>query len=62
MPTIVKTEWGTWKAVIRKMGFPTTIKTFRLKRDAEDWARTTEDEMVRGVFIKRTPSERLADG
>ena len=48
MATIVKTPSGTWKAVIRKTGFPTTVKTFRLKRDAEDWARTTEDEMVRG--------------
>lgn len=59
MPTIVKTASGMWKAVIRKTGFPTTIKTFRLKRDAEDWARATEDEMVRGMFIKRGPSERL---
>jgi integrase len=59
MPTIVKTESGTWKAVIRKTGFPTNAKTFRLKRDAEDWARTTEDEMVRGMYIKRGPSEKL---
>jgi len=59
MPTIVKTPSGTWKAVIRKTGFPTTVKTFRLKRDAEDWARTAEDEMVRGMFVKRSPSERL---
>ena len=44
MPTIVKTEWGTWKAVIRKTGFPLTIKTFRLKRDAEDWARAIEED------------------
>ena len=53
MPTIVKTDSGTWKAVIRKTGFPTTTKTFRLKRDAEDWARTTEDEMVRGMYVIR---------
>ena len=59
MPTIVKTDSGTWKAVIRKTGFPTTIKTFRLKRDAEDWARRTEDEMVRGLYVQRGPSERL---
>jgi hypothetical protein len=58
MPTLVKTPSGSWKAVIRKNGFPTTIKTFRLKRDAEDWARRTEDEMVRGLFIQRTPAER----
>ena len=59
MATIVKTPSGTWKALIRKTGFPTTIKTFRLKRDAEDWARRTEDEMVRGMFIQRAPAERL---
>lgn len=62
MPTIVKTPSGTWKAVIRKTGFPSKIKTFRLKRDAEDWARRTEDEMVRGLFIQRGPAERLTFG
>lgn len=59
MPTIVKTPSGTWKAVIRKTGFPTTSKTFRLKRDAEDWARSTEDEMVRGMYVKRSQAEKL---
>ena len=59
MAAIVKTDSGTWKAVIRKTGFPTTIKTFRLKRDAEDWARRTEYEMVRGLYVQRGPSERL---
>ncbi|SPR98429.1 Integrase family protein [Cupriavidus taiwanensis] len=57
--TIVKTPSGTWKAVIRKIGWPTTAKTFRTKRDAEDWARRTEDEMVRGVYLSRAPSEKL---
>ena len=59
MPTIVKTPSGTWKAMVRKQGWPTTIKTFRTKRDAEDWARQMEDEMVRGVFIRRTPTQKL---
>lgn len=59
MATIVKTPSGTWKAVIRKLGWPTTAKTFRTKRDAEDWARRTEDEMVRGVYLSRAPSEKL---
>jgi integrase len=59
MATIVKTPSGTWKAVIRKNGWPTVAKTFRVKRDAQDWARRTEDEMVRGVHIQRTASERL---
>lgn len=59
MATIVKTPSGTWKAVIRKTGWPTAIKTFRLKKDADDWARRTEDEMVRGLFIQRAPAERM---
>jgi integrase len=59
MATIGKTPSGTWKATIRKQGWPTTIKTFRIKRDAEDWARKTEDEMVRGVHIVRSQGDRL---
>ncbi|MHB0989797.1 MAG: site-specific integrase [Burkholderiales bacterium] len=59
MATITKTASGTWKVLIRKQGWPQCIKTFRLKKTAEDWARRTEDEMVSGVFIQRSPSERL---
>lgn len=59
MATIVKTPSGTWKALIRKTGWPATAKTFRTKRDAEDWARRTEDEMVRGMYIQRAPAERM---
>jgi len=58
MATITKTPSNTWKAVIRKRGWPTTVKTFRTKRDAEDCARRTEDEMVRGVYIDRAGSDR----
>jgi integrase len=59
MASIIKTPSGTWKAIIRKRGFPTTIKTFRIKRDAEDWARTSEDEMVRGLYIRRQSADRM---
>jgi len=58
MATIFKNASGNWKAIIRKTGWPNSIKTFRTKRDAEDWARRVEDEMVRGVYIDRAPSER----
>jgi len=57
--TITKTPSNTWKAVVRKRGWPVTIKTFRTKRDAADWARSAEDEMVRGVYINRAGAERL---
>ena len=59
MATLVKTPSGTWKALIRKTGWPTVAKTFRTKRDAEDWSRRTEDEMVQGVYIRRSGSERM---
>jgi len=59
---ITKTPSKTWKAIIRKRGWPTTIKTFRTKRDAADWARRTEDEMVRGVYINRAGAEKLLLG
>lgn len=59
MATIAKTPSGTWKALIRKTGWPTAIKTFRTERDAEDWAQRTEDEMVRGVYIQRASAERM---
>ena len=59
MAAITKTPSNIWKAIIRKRGWPSTIKTFRTKRDAEDWARSTEDEMVRGVYINRAGAEKL---
>lgn len=59
MAAIVKTPSGTWKALIRKTGWPTNIKTFRTKRDAEDWARRTGDEMVRGTYIVRATADRM---
>jgi len=58
MATISRTPSKTWKAVVRKRGWPVTIKTFRTKKDATDWARRAEDEMVRGVYINRSDSER----
>jgi len=59
MAPIVKTPSGAWKALIRETGWPATAKTFRTKREAEDWARRTEDEMIRGMYIHRAPAERM---
>lgn len=59
MATITRTPSKTWKAIVRKSGWPAAIKTFRTKRDAQDWARRTEDEMVRGCYIMRADADRL---
>jgi hypothetical protein len=34
-------------------------KDVRTKRDAEDWSRRTEDEMVRGAYIQRATAHRM---
>ena len=59
MATIIKRPSGNWKAIIRKAGWPLKAKTFRTKRGSEDWARRTEDEMVRRVRIVRSTPERI---
>ncbi len=48
-----------YKALVRMTGWPTASKTYRTRKDAEDWARRIEDEMVRGVFIQRAPAESM---
>jgi len=58
MVSTIKTASWTWKAYVHKQGFSPQIKTFRTKRDADDWARRVEDEIVRGVYIVRAPAEK----
>ncbi len=47
-----------WEVRIRRHGWPVQSKTFRLKSDAEAWARATEREMDVGTFINRNDAER----
>jgi integrase len=47
-----------WQARIRIKGQPSVEKSFITKADAEAWAKLTESEMIRGVYIKRTDAER----
>ena len=60
MATIVKTPSEHWKALVRLQSYPTVSKTFRLKRDAEDYARQTEGEMRKGLFIDRADSVKMS--
>jgi len=59
MASIAKRKSGNWKAVIRRKGWPKVSKTFRIKKDAEDWARVTEDKIVRGIYISQSESENM---
>jgi len=60
MATFVKTGAGNWKAIIRRLGWPTSTKTFRTKRDAEDWARPTPIHSTFGNGAHRCPGSLLA--
>ncbi|MEJ2794952.1 site-specific integrase [Iodobacter sp. LRB] len=60
MAAILKRGDYQWQATIRKKGYPTQCKTFETKRDAEDWSKTVESEMRRGLFIDRTEAERTS--
>lgn len=59
MANIRKLPSGNWNAQIRVKGWPDVSKTFRIKRDAEQWARTTEDEITRGIHVNRSSAEKL---
>ena len=46
-----------WQVLIRRKGYPTQTKVFEKKAEAEAWSKTTESEMVRGVFVSRKEAE-----
>ena len=51
MATIRQQDNGKWQAIVRKKGHKQKSKTFLLKSDAEKWARQTEVDLERGVFV-----------
>lgn len=56
MASLTKTASGRWRAVVRRRGWPSSTKTFRLKRDARMWARHVEDQIDRSVLpLRVTP-------
>lgn len=41
---------GKWRALVRRKGHKSQCKTFRTKAQADNWARTREDEIDSGLF------------
>lgn len=62
MATIRKKGDFQWHVQIRKRGFPPATKTFSTKAEADAWATIKESEMVRGVFMDVSESERNTIG
>ena len=49
-----------WRVRVRIKGYPVQTRTFETRTDAEAWAKITESEMVRGVFISRKGAENTS--
>lgn len=47
--TLVK---GSWRALVRRKGYPTFCQTFPAKKDAEKWARDIEQQIDKAQIIK----------
>jgi len=58
MATIRKLPSGSWQAQVRRKGESPTSKTFSTKVLAEQWARSIENQIDRGIFVDRTEAER----
>jgi len=54
----IRKRSNKWQARVRVKDFETIEKSFSSKADAEAWAKITEAEIIRGVYIKRTLAEQ----
>ena len=57
MATITRRD-GKWQAKIRMKGQKVKTKSFTRREDAEAWARKTQSELERGIFVEDTNEAR----
>lgn len=62
MASIVKRGDYQFQATVRRKGYPRQCKTFESEKEAKDWAKVIESEMIRRVFIDRSELERTTLG
>ena len=60
MATIIKRGSYQFQASIRRKGYPTQIKTFETRRDAEAWSRSIESEMDTGRFVPTKEADQTS--
>ncbi|MGE5115100.1 MAG: tyrosine-type recombinase/integrase [Betaproteobacteria bacterium] len=53
---------GRWQVRVRRVGCPTLTRTFRLRRDAEEWAAIQESSIARRDFIDFRSADRTTLG
>ncbi len=49
---------GSWRAQIRRVGYPYQTKDFKTQREATIWKRSIEAQMDAGTFVSATPAAR----
>jgi len=62
MATIREKAPYQWQAQIRRKGWPNQNATFRTKKEAEAWARTSEASMDRGLFVDQSAGRETTLG
>jgi len=62
MATFRKLASGTWQARVRRKGESTLTTTFPTKALAEQWARSIENQIDRGIYVDRTEAESTTIG
>lgn len=55
----VRKRGNKYQARVRVKGQQPVEKSFAIRVDAEAWAKLTEAEIIRGVYIRRTDAERM---
>lgn len=59
MANISKRPSGSYRVQIRRRGFCTLSKTFKSKKAAAEWARKTESELERSVYIDTSKANQI---
>ncbi|WP_153109336.1 site-specific integrase [Propionivibrio limicola] len=58
MASFRQRESGFWQAIVRRKGHPEESRTFRIRSEAEVWAREVESKIDKGVFVSTSDAER----
>jgi len=57
MATFNKRGPKQWQVKIRRAGYPTETATFETKKKAEEWARSVERDMDKGVYMDTSEAQ-----
>jgi len=59
---VIRQRGSAWQCVVRRRGYPDSVKSFQSKSEAEKWGRLVESEMDKGIFVSREKAEQTTFG